>query len=175
MAALRVEFPGWDGVVPFEEVELWSPADLHMFAGSGGYLRPTNFTARPAAVSVWPQAAASTVAPREAVDRNLQPPPSTPAEGGVEAAAERLLTVNISSAKGSSAAPAAAAGGPPAVRRDAAGASGAGRWFLDAGAWQPSAAEWALALAQLNDDERIAVCACSCFDVASARARMRHL
>jgi hypothetical protein len=99
---------------------------------------------------VWPQAAASTVAPREAVDRNLQPPPSTPAEGGVEAAAERLLTVNISSAKGSSAAPAAAAGGPPAVRRDAAGASGAGRWFLDAGA-------------------------CSCFDVASARARMRHL
>jgi len=169
VAALRVEFPGWDGVVPVEDVEHWSANDLRLFAGSGGYLTPPHVSKpRPASMAT---AAASTAETHE-LARNLPRrdqspiPPPLPTKGGnfssnssKEANSRSLPNIRPhASANTGLATPADAASGATTTgSRNTVPASGAGRWFLDVNAWQPSAAEWALALAQLSDPERLAV------------------
>jgi len=174
VAALRVEFPGWDGVVPTEEVEHWSANDLRMFAGSGGYLTPPPLSKpRPASMA---SAAAPTDETHELAKQPIRndprpvPPPPQPMKGDTTGSSHKEVTPgSVSGAsnveKSANTKLDATAGAPSSVAshpnacasQGTASTSGAGRWFLDVNAWQPSAAEWALALAQLNDSERVAV------------------
>jgi len=140
IAKLKTEFPGWDGLVPENEVALWTDDELYLFAGSGGYLRPAkrvNKSTQNQMAAPFSTLSSNIVAPKSdrpngpATARLTTPKPELPIEASTDYVSEDEPE-NVLCMK--------------EIDR-----AGVGRWFLDIDKWQPSSDEWAFMLSQLDD------------------------